>query len=76
MSFRLISGLFQFVWMIESRHQQRLAWKDAAKARTARDRAEQQAAAQFAAMLEAHPSGSLGDSRLNDADTLQHSGLL
>ena len=76
MSLRRITELYQFVWMFESHHQQRLAWKDAAEARIARERAEAVAAAQLRAMLNANPSGALGDARINDADILAKSGLL
>jgi hypothetical protein len=76
MSLHRITGLFQFFWMFESHHHQRLAWKDAARARIARDRAETQSAAQLQAMLVANPSGALGDARLDDADNLKRSGLL
>lgn len=76
MAFRQLTSIIQFFWMLESQRQQRLAWKDAAKARVARDRADAQSAAQFQAMLDAHPSGSLGDSVLNDPETIQQSGLL
>lgn len=67
---------YQFVWMLESHAEQRLAWKDAEQARIARARAEAQAAAQLRAMMEAHPSGSLGHARVDDNETLQRSGLL
>lgn len=59
-----------------ARHEQELAWRDAAEARIARLRAERQAAAQLAAMLEANPSGQLGNAQLNDRDALWRSGLL
>lgn len=76
MIFRQITEVIQFFWMFESHRQQRMAWKDAAKARTSRDRAEAQSLAQFHAMLEAHPSGALGDALLDDDDRLKSSGLL
>jgi hypothetical protein len=76
MSFRVVSDVIQFFWMFESHHHQRLAWKDAAHARIARERAEAQAFAQFQAMLEANPSGALGNSQLDDPDSLQRSGLI
>lgn len=76
MSFGRITEVVQFFWMFESQLQQRLAWDDAAKARIARDRAEAQAAAQLRAMLNANPSGSLGDARVNDPESLKKSGLL
>lgn len=74
-----LSGLveiYQFFWMLESHREQRLAWKDAAEMRIARARAEAQAAAQLAAMLEANPSGQLGHAKLDDPDNLARSGLL
>lgn len=74
--FRMVLDLYNFVWMIESHGQQRLAWKDAAEMRIARMRAEAQAAAQLQAMLEANPSGQLGNAQLNDSDSLKKSGLL
>jgi len=76
MSLRGLVEIYQFLWMLESNAQQRLAWKDAAEMRIARARAEKQAAAQLAAMLDANPSGQLGDSRLNDDEALKRSGLL
>ncbi|WP_424814524.1 hypothetical protein [Roseococcus sp. YIM B11640] len=76
MSLRRISELYQFLWMFESHAQQRLAWEDAAKARIARERAEAQAAAQLRAMLLANPSGSLGNAKLDDEESLARSGLL
>ncbi len=72
---RLIE-IYQFLWMLESHAQQRLAWDDAAQARIARARAEAQAAAQLRAMLAANPSGALGRAHLNDEDKLKDSGLL
>lgn len=68
--------IYQFFWMLESHRAQRMAWKDAAEARLARARAEAQAAAQLQAMLDANPSGQLGNARLNDEDALRRSGLL
>lgn len=73
---RHISEYIQFFWMFESQAQQRLAWKDAAQARIARERAERLAAAQLRAMMTTNPSGSLGDAQLNDPDNLSKSGLL
>lgn len=73
---RKLVELYQFVWMIESHAQQRLAWEDAEKARVARERAEAQARAQSAAMLDANPSGQLGTSRLDDLAALKRAGLL
>lgn len=76
MSLRNLVEVYQFIWMLESNAQQRLAWQDAAEARIARARAEQMAAAQLRTMLDANPSGQLGHSRLNDPESLQKSGLL
>lgn len=76
MSLGKIMELYQFAYMFESHHQQRLAWEDAAKARIARDRAEAQSRAQLRAMQLAHPSGAMGDAKLNDDDRLRDSGLL
>ena len=76
MSLGKIAEVIQFLYMLESQTQQRLAWEDAALARIARDRAEAQSAAQLRAMLDANPSGSLGNSRMNDEDTLRKAGLL
>ncbi len=76
MSLRTLLEIYQTLWMFESHAQQRLAWEDAEQARIARMRAEAQAAAQLQAMLIANPSGSLGNSKLNDEDSLEESGLL
>lgn len=76
MSLRTLVEIYQFVWSLESHAEQRLAWEDAAQARIARERAEAQAAARLQAMLDANPSGQLGDSKLNDMDKLKESGLL
>lgn len=76
MSLSKLMELYNIVWTFESHAQQRLSWKDAQEARTARTRAEAQAAAQLRAMLAANPSGSLGDSKINDEDALEESGLL
>lgn len=72
----LLFQLHQFLWSLESQRAQRLAWKDAVEARIARKRAEQRAAAQLQAMLDAHPEGQLGLSALNDPAALRDSGLL
>ena len=74
--FGRITEIVQFFWMFESHYHTRLAWKDAALARVARQRAEQQAAAQLRAMLDANPSGQLGHAKLNDPEALRRSGLL
>lgn len=76
MSLRLLFQLGEFFWNLESRAAQRLAWKDAEQARTARARAEALAAAQLEAMLIANPSGSLGHAQLDDREKLERSGLL
>ncbi len=76
MSFGRLMEIYQFFWMFESHYQQRLAWDDAAEARIARARAEAQATAQTKAMLDANPSGQLGDSALDDEKSLKESGLL
>jgi hypothetical protein len=76
MSLNKLVEVYQFFWMLESHHQQRLAWEDAAEARVARARAEAQASAQLRAMLAANPSGALGHARLNDRHALKRSGLL
>lgn len=76
MSLEGLGKLYEFIWMLESHHQQRLAWEDAAEARIARQRAELQAAAQLQAMLDANPSGSLGHAQLNDIEALKREGLL
>lgn len=68
--------IYQLLWTLESHGQQRLAWRDAQQAQSARQRAEAQAATQFHAMLNANPDGSLGDAKLNDPDSLKQSGLL
>ncbi len=76
MNVRRLVEVYQFIWMLESHAQQRLAWEDAEQARIARARAEAQAAAQSRAMMAANPSGSLGRARLNDELKLKESGLL
>lgn len=75
MSLRFLE-LYQLYWMFRSHGEQARAWKDAAQARVARDRAEAMAAAQLQAMLEANPSGQLGRARLNDPASFKESGLL
>lgn len=76
MSLRHFMEFQQFFWTLESHHQQRLAWDDAAQARIARARAEAQAQAQLAAMLDANPSGQLGHACLDDEKALRDAGLL
>lgn len=67
---------YEFFWMLEQHHQQELVWQDAIEARAARIRAEEKAAAQLEAMLEANPSGQLGRAKLDDEDALRRAGLL
>jgi hypothetical protein len=74
--FRRSLRLYEIYWMFSSHAHQRLAWNDAIEARQARLRAEAQAAAQLAAMLEANPSGSLGHAKLNDERALKDAGLI
>ena len=76
MSFAKFVEVYNFFWLVESQQQQRLAWEDAAEARIARARAEAHAAAQLRVILEANPSGMLGNAQLNDPDALKKSGLL
>lgn len=76
MSLEGLGKLYEFFWTLESHHQQRLAWDDAAEARIARARAEAEAAAQLQAMLDANPSGSLGHAKLDDVEALKREGLL
>lgn len=76
MSLRRILEIHQFLWTLESHYHQRLAWEDAIQARIARTRSEELAATQLQAMLDANPSGSLGDAKLNDPENLRASGLL
>lgn len=70
------SQFYQFIWMMESHYHQRLAWEDAREARIARQRAETQAAAQLQAMMDANPSGQLGNAEIDDLAALKSSGLL
>lgn len=72
----LIRDWYDFFWMLESRHQQELVWQDAIESREARIRAEEKAAAQLKAMLDANPSGQLGHAKLNDDEALRRAGLL
>ena len=73
---RQLSEIFQFFWMFESQHHQRLAWRDAEEMRIARARAEARAEAQHKSMMNANPSGQLGHSVFNDEDALRKSGLI
>lgn len=75
-AFSKIMGVYNFLWMLESHAAQRMAWQDAEDMRIARLRAEEQAAAQLQAMLEANPSGQLGNAQLDDEIALRESGLL
>lgn len=75
-AFSKIMGIYNFLWMLESHAAQRMAWQDAEDMRIARLRAEAQAAAQLQAMLEANPSGQLGNAQLDDETALRESGLL
>lgn len=76
MSLRALMGFYNFIWMLESHSQQRLAWDDAVQARLARDRAERRALIQHKAMMDANPSGQLGNAQLNDPEALGRSGLI
>jgi hypothetical protein len=76
MSFQRLIAIHQFLFSLESQAAQRLAWEDAAEARIARARAEAAAAARFRQMLDANPSGQLGNGKLNDMEALRRSGLL
>lgn len=69
-------GWYRLYWMFKSHTEQRRVWQDAAEMRIARIRAEAQAEARLRAMLDANPSGQLGNSRLNDMDRLKDGGLL
>lgn len=69
-------SLYQLWWMFRSHRAQRLAWDDAAEARVARARSERLAEERLQAMLDANPSGQLGNAKLNDLDALRRSGLL
>lgn len=75
-TFSRIMEIYNFVWMLESHAAQRLAWKDAEEMRIARVRAEAQATAQLQAMLDANPSGQLGNAALDDEQAMRESGLL
>lgn len=76
MNMRSLLEPFEMFWTLESHEQQRMAWRDAAEARIARSRADELAARQLQAMLDANPTGSLGHAVLNDGETLQRSGLI
>lgn len=76
MSLRNLVEIHQFLFSLESQAAQRLAWEDAEQARIARARAEALAAARLRQMLDANPSGQLGNAKLNDREALIRSGLL
>jgi hypothetical protein len=76
MSLRNLVEIHQFLFSLESQAAQRLAWEDAEQARIARARAEAVAAARLRQMLDANPSGQLGNAKLNDLEVLIRSGLL
>ncbi|KNY24170.1 hypothetical protein ACLBXO_09985 [Methylobacterium sp. C33D] len=76
MSLRNLVEIHQFLFSLESQAAQRLAWEDAEQARIARARAEAVAAARLRQMLDANPSGQLGNAKLNDLEALIRSGLL
>lgn len=76
MSLRNLVEIHQFLFSLESQAAQRLAWEDAEQARVARARAEAVAAARLRQMLDANPSGQLGNAKLNDIEALIRSGLL
>lgn len=76
MSLRNLVEIHQFLFSLETQAAQRLAWEDAKQARIARARAEAVAAARLRQMLDANPSGQLGNARLNDIEALIRSGLL
>lgn len=76
MSFQGPLGWYQLYWMFRSHKEQRRAWDDAKEMRIARRRAETLADLRMQAMLDANPSGQLGDSKLNDLDKLKDGGLL
>ncbi|MGU3660831.1 hypothetical protein [Methylobacterium fujisawaense] len=76
MSLRNLVEIHQFLFSLESQAAQRLAWEDAEQARIARARAEAVAAARLRQMLDANPSGQLGNAKLNDIKALIRSGLL
>lgn len=75
-AFSRIMEIYNFFWMFESHYAQRLSWQDAEEMRIARARAEEQAAARLQAMLDANPSGQLGNAQLDDEQALRDSGLL
>lgn len=76
MRLQQLIAIHQFLFSLESQAAQRLAWEDAEQARYARARAEAAAAARMRQMLDANPSGQLGNAKLNDPKALRESGLL
>jgi hypothetical protein len=75
-AFSRLMEIYNFLWMLDSHAAQRLAWRDAEEMRVLRVRAEAQAAAQLQAMLDANPSGQLGNAELDDDEAIRNSGLL
>lgn len=73
---KTIVNTLKFGWSALEHYQQVLSWIDAAEAREARQRAELLAELRFQEMLDANPSGQLGNGQLNDKDALKESGLL
>lgn len=67
---------YQFGFMLLSHYNQMRSWQDAGEARLARARAEQIAEMQMRAMLDANPSGQLGNAQIDDEAVLRESGLL
>lgn len=76
MIFDRAMSLYRLWWMVKSHRAQRLAWEDAAEARLARARSERLAEERLQAMLDANPSGQLGNAKLNDREVLKRSGLI
>ncbi|KKB76811.1 hypothetical protein VW29_19390 [Devosia limi DSM 17137] len=72
----ILDDIYRVYWMLRSHGEQKRAWRDAAQARIARDRAEAQAAARLQDMLNANPSGALGKATVNDSKALKKGGLL
>lgn len=72
----ILDDIYRVYWMLRSHGEQKRAWRDAAQARIARDRAEAQAAARLQDILNANPSGALGKARVNDRKALKKGGLL
>lgn len=72
----ILDDIYRVYWMLRSHGEQKRAWRDAAQARIARDRAEAQAAARLQDMLNANPSGALGKASVNDSQALKKGSLL